>query len=97
VGYQVVQQPDGKLAVFSSYTDTIIIYDATRQEISDWFVERATADARRDVEQVLDHVEAGEPHRAYFQFAHTWDEVLQVDREHGGEAHKEFAARSGRP
>lgn len=92
MGKQVIQQPDGLFAIFSSNSDTIHMYDATAEEIEEYFVERAEEEARRAVErarvearEVLGHLAAGEPQKAYYQFAMTWDEALESDREHDGE------------
>jgi hypothetical protein len=90
VGNQIVRQPDGNYAVFSTGTDTIIVYNATAEEIVEWFVDRAAEDARRQVRNLIEHVAAGNARAAYFQFALSWDEVLDMDREHGGEAWREF-------
>lgn len=90
MGYQIIRQPDDRLAVFSSYTDTIVVWDATADEVTAWFVDLATERTRRDIGGVLKHVEAGEPEKAYHQFAMTWDEALAEDREGGGEAWQHF-------
>ncbi len=90
MGTQIIQQPNGHFALFSTETDTIIVWDATRDEIVEWFVELAVERARRDAERAIDHVAAGDPRRVYFQFAMTWEEALTKDREHGGEASKEI-------
>lgn len=83
---QIVRQPDGRFAVFSTITDTIHIYDATAQEIVDHFAEKAAADARQKAQRLVDLVAADNARAAYFQFALTWQEALDMDREHGGEA-----------
>ncbi len=88
MGNQIIRQPDGHFAIFSSNTDTIIVWDATKDEVVEWFVERAAERARQDAQRVIDHVAAGDPRRAYFQFAMTWEEALATDRERGGEAWK---------
>lgn len=90
MGYQIIRQPEGCYAVFSSYTDTIAVYEATSEEIVEWFAEEAAERARRDVRRIIEHVAAGEPRRAYFQFTMTWDEALRIDREHGGDASAEL-------
>jgi hypothetical protein len=89
VGNRIIKQPDGKYAVFSSGTDTIIFWDATYDEIVEFFVQRAVEVATRDVKQVLDRVAADEP-LPYYQFTMTWEEALEQDREGGGEAWKEY-------
>ena len=85
MGKQIIKQPNGLFAIFSTSTDTIHMWDATAQDIEDHFVERAAKDARRDVRQILEHVTAGEPRKAYYQFVMTWDQALAMDEEHGGE------------
>lgn len=86
MGSQILRQPDGLYAVFSSETDTIVVWDATEDEIVEHFVEIAVERTRRDVQRILGHVAADEPRRAYFQFALSWEKALEEDREHGGEA-----------
>jgi hypothetical protein len=81
---QVIRQPNGKYGVFSSITDTIIVWDATDVELVEWFAEQAAEDARQAARRVLGHVAAGQPRKAYFQFTLTWEEALESDREHGG-------------
>lgn len=90
MGNQIIKQPDGRYAIFSSITDTIIFWDATEDEVVDYFVEKAAKQARKDTRRVLDHVTVGEPRKAYFQFVMTWDEALRKDQEHGGEAWTDF-------
>ncbi len=93
MGNQIIQQPDGKFAVFNTNTDTIVLWEATRDEVVGWFVERELADLERrkqHIADLVDQVGAGNARRAYAQFAMTWDEALKRDREHGGEAWQEF-------
>lgn len=95
MGYQIIKQPDGRFALFSSFTDTIAMWDATAPEIIDWFAERAAQDARIHAARQLGHVDGGHPEEAYHQFTMTWDEALADDREHGGEVWRLFPG--GRP
>ncbi|MFJ5984360.1 hypothetical protein [Lentzea sp. NPDC092896] len=90
VGNQIIKQPDGKYAVFSSITDTIIFWDATHDEVVQFFVDRAAEDTRRSVEKVLAHVAADNPREAYYQFTMTWQEALKDDRAGGGTVWKEY-------
>jgi hypothetical protein len=84
MGQQIIKQPNGRYAVFSSNTDTVILWDATEEEIVDHFAEQGEADARTHAWVLIEHVRAGRPKDAYFQFAMTWDEALDMDHEHGG-------------
>lgn len=85
MGQQIIKQPDGRLAVFSSIVDAFIVVDATPEEILDWRAEQAAEDARRATQRELDAVLADDPRRVYFQFARTWEEAARLDREHGGD------------
>ena len=85
MGHQIIRQPDGKLAVFSSVVDSWVLMDATAEDLGDYYAEKAAADARRDVARIAEHVLAGEPRQVYCQFAMTFDEANQDSREHGGE------------
>lgn len=93
MGRQIIRQPDGRYAVFCSVTDTIVVWDATEEEVVELFAERAADRARQDVRRLLGYVAAGNPRKAYFQFALTWEEALAMDREHGGKASRTGAKR----
>lgn len=79
MGRQIIKQPDGKFAVWSSVADGILIHGATRAEVEEFFVNEAKRDAMDRVRQVLDLVEAGRERDAYFQFVKPWPEAV---REH---------------
>ncbi|NUS22692.1 MAG: hypothetical protein HOV92_00485 [Streptomyces sp.] len=85
MGQQIIKQPDGRLAVFSSVVDAFIVVDATPEEILDWRAEQAAADARRFTQRELDAVLADDPRRVYFQFARTWEEASEMDRQNAPE------------
>ncbi|MFI8191315.1 hypothetical protein ACIF8T_21270 [Streptomyces sp. NPDC085946] len=85
MGQQIIRQPDGKLAVFSSITDTFIVVDATPDELIEWRAEEAAERAREQTRRELDKVLAGNPQAAYHQSAMTWEEAAAKDREHGGD------------
>ena len=85
MGHQIIRQPDGKLAVFSSFVDSWILMDATPEDLGDYYAEKAAEDARRGVARVLEHVLAGEPRKAYYQFTMTFEEANQSSREGGYE------------
>lgn len=84
MGHQVIRQPDGLYAIFSSFTDTWIVYDATRQDVIGYYVEKAAKEAREGTARLLDDVDEN-PRKAYFQFAMTFEEANAESVEHGGE------------
>lgn len=81
MGQQIIKQPDGKLAVFSSIVDAFIVVDATPEEIVEWRAEEAAEKARERTRTELGHVLADNPQAAYYQFALTWEEAAESDRE----------------
>ena len=85
MGQQIIKQPDGLYAIFSSITDTWIVYDADRQEIFDYYAERAKEDADRTTKRILDVVDAGHPNLVYHQFAMTFAEANRRSVEHDGD------------
>lgn len=86
MGQQIIRQPDGKLAVFSSVVDAFIVVDATPEEIVEWRAEEAAEKARERARTELDHVLSGNACKAYHQFAMTWEEASRLDRENGDDA-----------
>lgn len=84
MGHQIIRQPDGNLAVFSSVVDSWILVNASPEDIADYYAEKAAQDARRHTRETIGHVLAGEPKRAYCQFAMTFTEADETSREHDG-------------
>lgn len=84
MGYQIIRQPGGKLAVYSSFTDTWAVVDAEAAEIADWFAELAATSAREEAGRLAALVERGEERRAYHQFARPFGDANRMSREHDG-------------
>lgn len=85
MGQQIITQPDGRLAVFSSITDTFIVVDATPDELVEWRAEEAAEQARERTRREVDKVLAGDSELAYRGRALSWEDAARMDREHGGE------------
>lgn len=80
---QVIKQPNGRFAIFSSGTDTFHYMDLTAEEVEEHFVSRAAEDARENIRRILEFVQNDQPKKVYYQFALTWQEALDLDKEHG--------------
>jgi len=67
MGFQVIKQPDGRLAVFSSYSDCWAVWDGSREEVAGWFAEQenATGLTRDAVLRKIDLVLSGDAVKAY--------------------------------
>lgn len=99
MAFQVIKQPelDGeghpRLAIFDSTGDRLVVWDATENEVVEWFAERAARQASEGARWVTQHVLAGGSQKIYHRFALSWQDALAKDREHDGEASKEFGER----
>lgn len=85
MGQQIITQPDGRLAVFSSITDTFIVVDATPEELVEWRAEEAAEQARERTRREVDKVLAGDSESVYHGRALSWEDAARMNREHGGE------------
>jgi hypothetical protein len=83
MGHQIIKQPDGRLAVFSSVVDDWIITDATPAELEDYYAAEAAADARKKVQELCKAVLSGNARKAYYQFTMTFKEACARARDHG--------------
>jgi len=83
MGWQIIKQPDGKFAIWSSIVDNFIFVNCDADEVVAAFVEDATKDLERSVREKLEKVEADKP--AYYQFTKTWDEAIEDIRNLHGE------------
>lgn len=80
MGHQIIEQPDGKLCVFSTVVDGIIIKDATGQELIDYYAAEAAISARQRTSQIIAYVRNHEPEKAYYQYTMSYDEAVELDR-----------------
>ena len=84
MGHQIIRQPNGLYAVFSSFTDTWILNDATRDDLIGYYAEKAAKDARESTVRLLDDIDE-DPCKAYYQFTMSFEEANAASVEHGGE------------
>jgi len=70
---QIIKQPNGQYAVFSSVSDVVVGLDMTREEVIDYFIKRAVNRATDDVTRWIDDVDKG-----YNPGALTYKKALQT-------------------
>lgn len=85
MGHQIIEQPDGRLAVFSTVVDAFVVLDATPEELADWYAEEAAKDARERTQRQVARLLRDGPRETYGRRALTWDEALRMHRERGHE------------
>ena len=82
MGQQIIKQPDGKYAVWSTGADSFVLIDATPEVIIESWVEEFRQNATRTVNETVRKLEAGE--KPYAQFTLSWGDTLAMIKEvHG--------------
>lgn len=57
---RIFEQGDGRYAVWSTVVETLLLENATEEEVREWYIEKRIEQAERDIEQRLQR--AGEPY-----------------------------------
>jgi len=82
MGHQVIKQPNGQFALYSSIVDDFVLVNATERDIVDRFVEEYAKDTRHKIEVIIQTLNAGG--KPYYQFTKTFDEALErIEEMHG--------------
>lgn len=82
MGQQIIKQPNGKYALFSSIVDDFILVEADPQDIIDEWVEKYKAETEKKVSEIITALEKGE--KPYYQFTMSFDEAVQTVRQRHG-------------
>ncbi len=87
MGRKVIQQPNGKYAIFSTIVDDFILVNATQQEIIDHDVEESREQITERYTELFGYFDRGENPPPYLNGSNVgWNEVIQTITEvHGVE------------
>jgi len=86
VSQQIIKQPNGRYGVFSSITATFVVYDATPEEIIEYWLESQKKEITEKVRETVAVLERGE--KPYYQFTLSFDEALAIIKEVHGADHE---------
>lgn len=75
MGWQIVKQPDGKYAIWSTGCDAFVATDGTAEEIAGEFARVAAEEARTRARERIAVLDAGG--RPYLQFTLSYEECLE--------------------
>lgn len=75
MGHQIIQQPDGRLAVWSTVVDDWVLVDATAEELAAHFGHEERVKVQTAVRAQCEAVLTGDARSVYFQFAMTFEEA----------------------
>lgn len=81
MGRQIIVQSDGKLCVWSTFTDSIVIADATDEELIEHEARRAAEQSRTKTRDLINLVRNGRALDAYGRHAMAYWEALERNRE----------------
>ena len=81
MGNQIIKQPDGKYAVFSTNEDSFLLVDASPEKIVEFWTDEAVIQTYRDsvvqaVEATLKAIDMGE--KVYRQFTLSWEDAVSL-------------------
>lgn len=86
---QIIRQPNGLYAVWSTCVESFTMVDCTPQEIIDDWAEREREQIAKRINEVVQSLATGG--KPYMQFTQTFDEAMESIRErHGESAMKEI-------
>ncbi len=75
---QIIKQPDGRYAIFSSVVDDFILLNATPQDIIDDYVVDCRTLIADKVAEVVAALDRGE--KPYYDLTKTFDEAVRIVR-----------------
>jgi hypothetical protein len=76
---QIIKQPNGKYAVFSSNTNSFIIENCTREELEIFYIEEEKAKIKNILDIIIGKLDAGI--KPYYQFTMTYEEAKNTIKE----------------
>ena len=86
MGQQVIKQPNGLYAVWSSMADAIVFYDATPNEILEYWLEEERERLKWKLSDLIAKLDQGIP--AYHQFTKSWEKALELTEDAHGETER---------
>ena len=87
MGRQIIETSPNVFAIYSSISDDFIGYNATKEEIIEFYREEAADKAERDILETFEKLENGI--KPYYQFTQSLDEMLDwIKEQHGEEVYE---------
>jgi hypothetical protein len=84
MAHQIIQQPDGAYALWSTTSDAFVVIDATPEDLIQYFLAQEEQRIRANVERIMQQLDRQE--RPYYQFTMSWQEALEWYHTVHGEA-----------
>jgi len=74
MGHQIIKQPDGMYALFSSFCDDFVLINAKPEDIVDEWVNSYKKEMEGKVHDIVAALERGE--KPYYQFTMSFNEAV---------------------
>jgi len=84
MSHQIIKQPNGLYAIYSSICDNFVFINATPDDIVECWLEEEKERIYIKIDKIIAKLEAGE--KPYYQFTLTWDEACDSIKETHGKA-----------
>ena len=86
---QIIRQPDGRYAIWSTTVDNFVYLNCTKEELVEAFLEKERKETIRKVNEIVEKLRE-DKEKPYYQFTVAWEEALRTIKEcHGrGEVKK---------
>lgn len=72
---QIIKQPDGKYAIFSTVVDDFEVTDCTPKELIGYMAKRAARRAREETKETINQIERGE--KPYYEYTISWKQAFK--------------------
>ena len=95
MGRQIIEQPNGLFAEFSSVVDDFVSLDNTVEELIAERIEHEAKEIRRRISSIVAELEAGG--KPYHQFTMTFDEAVEHIKELHGPDTESLKALAAHP
>lgn len=76
---QIIKQPNGKYAIWSTIIDDFVMKDVTPKEIVDEYVSAYEYEIAMEIGDIVKKLDNGE--KPYHQFTKTYEECLKIKKE----------------
>lgn len=80
---QIIKQPNGKYALWSTVVDSFIVLDATPKDIIEFKLREERLSMSEHVNKIVKELDAGK--KPYYQFTMSWEDAIQTIKEVHGE------------
>lgn len=80
MGQQIIKQPNGLYAVWSTIVDDFVLYDCTPEDIIQDRMSSYERTTREDVQRIIGQLKRRE--KPYYQFTETWASCLSYLRKY---------------